>query len=356
MITSTTMKVFLENLDKIFGPKTSVIASRYRFRRRAHRIGEPIQEFVRDLRELAETCAFKIFTDEMIRDHIIEKISNPRIRERLLMEPDSLTLEKTIEVAIQIETATAEAKTITKGTFDASAQDIQAIGESKRRYNHNKIHDSKTSKRKCNRCGSEYNKEHKCPAIGKTCSKCRKQNHFAAVCKSKSVRIVNNSSNEQEKPVILNIGPRTPHTLDVKIGNYNIPFIIDSGSSVSILSSSEYRRVRNQVGNPRPSDEQLTAFGGSRIKTHGYIMTSVLINNKTSTIKLYVADGNNNLIGRDDFHNLGICVKVNNIQYNSFRSKLDVQEEFPSLFNGIGKAKGFVHKKNSTYIERRGRD
>ena len=46
----------------------------------------------------------------MIRDKIIEKTSIPRIQARLLMEPDTLTLERTIIIATQIEITIKEAK------------------------------------------------------------------------------------------------------------------------------------------------------------------------------------------------------------------------------------------------------
>ena len=39
--------------------------------------------------------------DDMIRDQIIEKTSIPRIRERLLMETDSLTLRIAMKLAMQ---------------------------------------------------------------------------------------------------------------------------------------------------------------------------------------------------------------------------------------------------------------
>lgn len=50
----------------------------------------------------------------MVCDQIVEKTCMPRIRERLLLEPD-LTLEKTLTIARQIEAAVADAKVIAEG-------------------------------------------------------------------------------------------------------------------------------------------------------------------------------------------------------------------------------------------------
>jgi hypothetical protein len=56
-------------------------------------------------------------------------------------------------------------------------------GGVKRPYTDNK---SNTSGKKCLRCGHGWHETAKsCPAIGKTCHKCARENHFARVCMSK---------------------------------------------------------------------------------------------------------------------------------------------------------------------------
>ena len=58
--------------------------------------------------------------------------------------------------------------------------------------------DSKT----CTRCGRLFGEGHlkKYPAMGKTCKKCSKPNHFAKMCKSQQVNeIAEKSSNSDEE-------------------------------------------------------------------------------------------------------------------------------------------------------------
>jgi hypothetical protein len=43
---------------------------------------------------------------EMIRDQLAEHAAHPKIREKLIMSPDDLTLKKALEIALQIEKAT----------------------------------------------------------------------------------------------------------------------------------------------------------------------------------------------------------------------------------------------------------
>ena len=52
---------------------------------------------------------------------------------------------------------------------------------------HHQLQNTKASKvnKRCYRCNGNYTHVGVCPAQGKTCNICGKQNHFAAVCRSK---------------------------------------------------------------------------------------------------------------------------------------------------------------------------
>ena len=41
---------------------------------------------------------------------------------------------------------------------------------------------------KCYFCGYDYHPKQKCPALGKTCNKCKGKNHFAQACRSVSMK------------------------------------------------------------------------------------------------------------------------------------------------------------------------
>ena len=85
---------------------------RYTFRQRAQRPGGSVREYITALHELVANCNFGQLSDELIRDQLIEKTNNPRVRERLLMEPDTLTLEKAITLTSCIEVAVNESLSI----------------------------------------------------------------------------------------------------------------------------------------------------------------------------------------------------------------------------------------------------
>ena len=111
--------------ERQFGPKHSVLLSRYKFRQRSQQAGQSVMQFVAALRELATFCSFGGLCEEVIRDQLIEKTSVKRIRERLLMEPDSLIgliVDRAIQLALQVETAILEARTLQPSLVSGSSQ------------------------------------------------------------------------------------------------------------------------------------------------------------------------------------------------------------------------------------------
>ena len=69
-----------------------------------------------------------------------------------------------------------------------------------------KTQETELKKKTCTRCGRTFGEGHlnMCPAMGKTCKSCSKQNHFAKHCRSNQVNEIaeENSSSEEERNLI----------------------------------------------------------------------------------------------------------------------------------------------------------
>ncbi|KAL7879761.1 hypothetical protein SRHO_G00020150 [Serrasalmus rhombeus] len=111
-VENDTYAAALAALKSFFVPKINVVAERNKFRQRSQRPGESVVQFVAALRGLLVHCDVGTLADDMIRDQLVEKTCNSRIRERLLLETD-LTLQKAITIAGQMESAATEAKAMT---------------------------------------------------------------------------------------------------------------------------------------------------------------------------------------------------------------------------------------------------
>uniref|UniRef100_A0A8C7X7T9 Retrotransposon gag domain-containing protein n=1 Tax=Oryzias sinensis TaxID=183150 RepID=A0A8C7X7T9_9TELE len=125
----------LQALKTFFIPKLNTVAERNKFRQRAQRVGESTAQYAGALPELVTTCDFGKLADDMIRDQIVEKNNNRRIRECLLME-DNLTLQKTLTLSAQIESSLAEAKAMATPACEAVVGMVQGTSTGSGRYRH----------------------------------------------------------------------------------------------------------------------------------------------------------------------------------------------------------------------------
>ena len=172
-----------------FTPMTNVVVERHTFRKRTQGPHETVTQYVAALRELASSCEFGDKTDEMLRDQLIQYVTNAHIREKLLLELN-LNLDKAITLATQIESAAEQAKCMVGDKPSLQVQALQKKQFRPRSQNKPSTHAPTAatgkSSRTCFRCGSDGHLANapSCPAAKATCKSCHKKGHFARVCRS----------------------------------------------------------------------------------------------------------------------------------------------------------------------------
>ncbi len=128
----------------------------------------------------------------MIRDKIVFSVTDQRLKERLLREPN-LTLEKAIDTCRAAETARAQIQALGAATQERA---VHPVHKNKKKDN---MKDSQTWNKgrkqpfqhaqsrgqdnTCRKCGKSHQPK-QCPAYGVECHKCGKQNHYAKMCES----------------------------------------------------------------------------------------------------------------------------------------------------------------------------
>ena len=162
-----TLAELLELLQKHYAPKPLIIAERFRFYRHCQKPGEPVADFLAELRRLSIHCEFGDFLDQALRDRLVCGVTNPALQKRLLSEA-SLTLTKALELAQGMEAADAHLKEMgCRGVPGTSP------GET--------VHYTGPIKKPCYRCGRKHS-ESECKFKSATCHKCGKP---GPVCRSK---------------------------------------------------------------------------------------------------------------------------------------------------------------------------
>ena len=74
--------------DSYFKVRKNVIYERARFNRRSQLQGESAEQYIMKLYRLAETCEYRNFMEEMIRDRLVVGIADNALSGRLQLDPD----------------------------------------------------------------------------------------------------------------------------------------------------------------------------------------------------------------------------------------------------------------------------
>ena len=142
-----------------------------------------IASYVTALRQIADKCAFGAITpDDLLRDRIIFGIADNKVRERLLREHE-FNLSKTLDICWASEMSQAQIKTVS----EFNSPNVHLLQENKK-ASEGKLSGGEPSpanqlRYPCRFCGRKHeSKREACPAWGKTCVKCGKENHFARKC------------------------------------------------------------------------------------------------------------------------------------------------------------------------------
>ena len=131
------------------------------------------------LRKIADGCEFdKITPDQILRDRLVFGIRDAKARERLLRESD-LTLQKTDEICHAAESMLAQVKMV-DDNLGSTVNAVKSDGDQQKKSNNGK--NLKTADDDMSSIRGSY-----APLmVRRTCTKCRKQNHFAVKCRSKT--------------------------------------------------------------------------------------------------------------------------------------------------------------------------
>uniref|UniRef100_A0A6P7EX44 Uncharacterized protein LOC114324156 n=1 Tax=Diabrotica virgifera virgifera TaxID=50390 RepID=A0A6P7EX44_DIAVI len=181
----------IEAFESYCNPKKNVIYERFKFHKREQLEGESFNQFLADVKKLAQTCEFTTFRDEMIRDRLVIGIRDTQLQQRLLDEND-LNLDKVINAGRTAEISKKQAKTL-QGKHNSHVTQNESINVIEKRTNKKKSNHALNStnvspgKFKCTRC-TRIHGLRECPAFNRKCEKCGKLNHFAVACRVRMVR------------------------------------------------------------------------------------------------------------------------------------------------------------------------
>ncbi|KAJ1109363.1 hypothetical protein NDU88_006725 [Pleurodeles waltl] len=360
----------VKRLELQYAEECNIMVGRHKFALRKQEEGETIEEYIACLRVLAQDCEFAEMTDTYIRDQVVFYCHSKKVQERLLSCRNP-SLKEVMAIAKAVERSMVSSKEL------ASTSQASNVFYVQDRHKHApKTPDRVASVRgggrrplACFRCGSRDHlaDSRTCPALYKSCSKCRKMGHFAAVCKAKKyntgmkVSSVSESDMDADADIVLSIDDEDGRVKgpigSVMIGAVELPFTADSGSPLTLISDRTFD-LKWQDVRLHETDVNPKAFGEHDIVMRGYFWDSLTFRGRTVRTKIYVAEKGRSLVGWKDLAKLGVMLVpgaedpivlrddwVNYVQPEDLHEGLaEVLQEFDSVFeNKVGCVRGFVH-------------
>ncbi|KAK5644349.1 hypothetical protein RI129_005649 [Pyrocoelia pectoralis] len=158
----------IKKFEQYCQPRQNVVFDRFKFFSRSQDKDETVDKYVTELKKLSSQCNFGEQTEFLIRERSVLGINDKTVQERLLRDAD-LKLAKALDYCRSSEASRKQVIEIT----GSSAREASIVNKEKNK-----------AKSKSKKCGFNHDGEKKCPAMGKTCLKCKKKNHFAGVCEN----------------------------------------------------------------------------------------------------------------------------------------------------------------------------
>ena len=215
--------------------------------------------------------------DDILIDSIIDGVHAKKLQERLLDRGEELTLAKAIEIGQQYEMSQKQVRVVRDEEPLILALDPKKPKPpGKVRPLNLKKPDSQKGKH-CPMCGKDpqHDWNHgKCPALGSTCSYCKKPNHWLAVCNRRlRVHKVDTSSDDDSETEVLHIHMTQPAdavpddkcTIRCRVENKQIKFKIDTGARCNTLTLSDSQKIQHE-GELKRSTKLLRTYSNHQIK------------------------------------------------------------------------------------------
>ena len=174
--------------------------------------------------------------------------------------------------------------------------------------------DTRYDHSQCGQCGGTHAKG-RCPARGQTCRSCKKKNHFAKVCRT--VREVREDTSDDDEFCIDSVisDKSKPWVVTLNICDTSIPFKIDTGADISIISSQTYRSLKKKP-QLKKATVKLTSPGG-KLETEGEFWAKTVRDGKKYKFRVVVVQKRltSNLLSRNVTDKLGLVMRCENVDF-----------------------------------------
>ncbi|UYV66880.1 hypothetical protein LAZ67_4003210 [Cordylochernes scorpioides] len=303
--TVTSLSEAIDLLRQRYVVKSRPWVIRMKFNDRRQLQGETITDYISALRALAKDCAYGSMEDELIRNRFIVGTKIKQLRDRLLMETTDLNLDQVVQLATQYEKAQEDNKMENDRRTEPNFRGRKKI----------------LTNFKCLRCGGKHKATSPdCSAKDVKCHQCLKVGHFKRYCLYKFL-VKNITMAQCNQPI--HQPSKLEMDLNVNGGTSNvfIKFLVDTGSSVSLILESLYTKYFEKF-KLNPASVALKSYTQQAIDVLGDLPAKIKHGNTVVHTLLHVVRADSPILGLELFNKLGLSIKDGKVKQITESSKI----------------------------------
>lgn len=180
-----------EKLAEHFSPKQHESFERFQFWSMSPGAEEPIEKFLLRVQQKADKCFFGKNEQQCRQIAIMDKViqNSPEELKRKLLEKEHLTLDDATKI-INAHQSIKQQASLMKSGSDRKVE-VNRLFVDKHRTPYYKDSGKPAYKARCSQCGRlKHQGPEVCPALNKTCHRCRNTGHFHFMCTTNIDRTV----------------------------------------------------------------------------------------------------------------------------------------------------------------------
>ena len=161
------------------------------------------------------------------------------------------------------------------------------------------------------------------------CHRCEKKGHYSKQCYTKLVsEITTENFLDIAALDVVTSNTVAPWTAKIRVFGVELPFKLDTGADVTAITEESYRRIGERK--LTPPDNPVYGPSGNPLEVRGWFTGKLSYGNKLSEHVFVVQGLRRNLLGLSAITALNLAVRVDATSIDN------MQEEYPSLFRGLG--------------------
>ena len=381
-----TINELFKKFDEYCEPRKNLVVERRKFFWRNQLEDEHFDQYLTVLKNLASTCEFGELHDGLLTYKIIDGIQSDKIRNTLLRKGAGMTLEKAVEIN-RIEEVTRRQMLLLKNEKDVDyinkrswKQSSKATKSETKKDKDEKVSTRNIQNKKCSYCGKQH-KPRSCPAYGQICRKCKKKNHWASCCRSKSINEATKENYDDDDFLIEQVtiderrqqerNKQTEAFAVIRMNGKRVTAKLDTGAEVNVMPLRVFNQIADEETELKTTKVKLNGYSGEDIPVKGTVKLRCKFKEIDLLIIFYIVESNSKtVISLQTCKDLGIIKILNEVmkcgktKYNDLKAqenelfkakvtkikgmqgselKNTIQKMYPEVFKNLGKIEPAHH-------------